>query len=130
MPTVTLAGATLDDKFNIDETLGLKVACLFIAAFAGGVSSSFVQTSFDDSVKYPRIFKVFVGTFLGAFSGLIALEHFQLGLFTILLPTFVMASLGAPIMVFYLMWMSSAETQAEIKEHIKEMVGRRFGGGK
>ena len=126
LPTVTWAGIKIDNAISIDQDLTIKVLSLFLAAFVGGVSSSFVATSFDNGVRYPVLFKIFVGTFLGAFSGLIALDYFALGIFTLILPTFVMATLGAPIMVFYLMWLSDAETQAEIKEKIKDKIRSKF----
>ena len=126
LPTVTWAGIKIDNTISIDQDLTIKILSLFLAAFVGGVSSSFVATSFDNGVRYPILFKIFVGTFLGAFSGLIALDYFALGIFTVILPTFVIATLGAPIMVFYLMWLSDAETQAEIKEKIKDKIGSKF----
>ena len=126
LPTVTWAGIKIDNTISIDQDLTIKILSLFLAAFVGGVSSSFVATSFDNVVRYPVLFKIFVGTFLGAFSGLIALDYFALGIFTVILPTFVIATLGAPIMVFYLMWLSDAETQAEIKEKIKDKIGSKF----
>lgn len=126
LPTVTWAGIKIDNTISIDQDLTIKILSLFFAAFVGGVSSSFVATSFDNGVRYPVLFKIFVGTFLGAFSGLIALDYFALGIFTVILPTFVIATLGAPIMVFYLMWLSDAETQAEIKEKIKDRIGSKF----
>ena len=126
LPTVTWAGIKIDNAISIDQDLTIKILSLFVAAFVGGVSSSFVATSFDNGVRYPILFKIFVGTFLGAFSGLLALDYFALGIFTLILPTFVIATLGAPIMVFYLMWLSDAETQAEIKEKIKDKIGSKF----
>ena len=126
LPTVTWAGIKIDNAISIDQDLTIKILSLFVAAFVGGVSSSFVATSFDNGVRYPILFKIFVGTFLGAFSGLLTLDHFALGIFTLILPTFVIATLGAPIMVFYLMWLSDAETQAEIKEKIKDKIGSKF----
>jgi len=95
MPAVTWAGVRLDNTINIDQTMTIKVISLFIAAFVGGVSSLFIHTSFDENMKYPRLAKIWIGTFLGAFSGLIALDQLSLGIFTIILPTFVVASLGA-----------------------------------
>lgn len=126
LPAVTWAGVKVDNVVVIDQNLTFKIFSIFLAALAGGISSSFVKTSFDDNAKHPIVFKIFVGLFLGGFSGLIALEHFGLGIFTLLLPTFVIASLGAPIMVFYLLWLSDAETQAEIKEKIKEKIGSKI----
>ncbi len=126
LPAVTWAGVKVDNVLVIDQNLTLKIISIFVAALAGGISSSFVKTSFDDNAKYPVIFKMFVGLFLGGFSGLVALEHFGLGIFTLLLPSFLIASLGAPIMVFYLLWLSDAETQTEIKEQIKNKIGSKF----
>lgn len=119
MPAVTWAGVKIDNTLEFDTGMIVKIVSLFLASFCGGVSSLFVNTSFDQSMKNPRLAKIWIGTFLGAFSGLIALDYFNFGIFTILLPTFFVASLGAPIMVFYLMWLSDPETQAEIKESIK-----------
>lgn len=127
LPAVTWAGVKMDNVVTIDQNLTIKIASIFIAALVGGISSSFVKTSFDENSKHPIIFKIFVGLFLGGFSGLMALEHLGLGIFTLLLPTFVIASLGAPIMVFYLLWLSDAETQAEIKDKIKQKVSEKFG---
>lgn len=126
LPAVTWAGVKADNVIVIDQNLTMKIVFIFISALAGGISSSFVKTSFDDNAKHPIAFKIFVGLFLGGFSGLIALEHFGLGIFTLLLPTFVIASLGAPIMVFYLLWLSDAETQSEIKDKIKQKIGSKL----
>lgn len=130
MPAVTWAGVKIDNTFSIDHTLSIKILALFISAFVGGVSSTFVETSFDSNMRYPRLAKIWIGTFLGGFSGLIALDYFSLGIFTIILPTYVVATLGAPIMVFYLMWLSNPETQVEIKETIKQKVRDKLGVGK
>lgn len=126
LPAVTWAGVKVDNVLVIDQNLTLKIISIFVAALFGGISSSFVKTSFDDNLKSPIIAKIFAGICLGGFSGLIALEHFGLGIFTILLPSFIIASLGAPIMVFYLLWLSDAETQAEIKEKIKDKIGSKI----
>lgn len=126
LPAVTWAGVKIDNVVVIDQDLTVKIISIFLAALAGGISSSFVKTSFDENAKYPIVFKIFVGVFLGGFSGLVALEHFSLGIFTLLLPSFIIASLGAPIMVFYLLWLSDAETQAEIKDKIKDKIGSKF----
>lgn len=129
MPAVTYAGVKLDSTLQLDHTLAMKVIALFIASFCGGVSSLFIHTSFDQNMKNPRLAKVWIGTFLGAFSGLIALDQFSFGIFSIILPTFVIASLGAPIMVFYLMWLSDPATQAEIKEEILQKIRAKKGAG-
>lgn len=115
----------LDSTLQVDSEQAFKFIALFITAFAGGISSVFVKTSFDANMNYPNAAKIWVGTCLGTASGLLVLEQLSFGLFSILLPVFVIASLGAPIMVFYLMWLSNEETQAEIKEKIKEKVGMK-----
>lgn len=130
MPAVTWAGVKIDNTLTIDHTLSLKVIALFIASLCGGISSTFVKTSFDDGIKCPNLFKVFVGTCLGTCTGLAVIDNFSLGIFSIILPVFIVASLGAPIMVFYLMWLSNPETQAEIKEQIKQKVREKFGVNK
>ena len=130
MPAVTWAGVKIDNTLTIDHTLSLKVIALFIASLCGGISSTFVKTSFDDGIKCPNLFKVFVGACLGTCTGLAVIDNFSLGIFSIILPVFIVASLGAPIMVFYLMWLSSPETQAEIKEQIKQKVREKFGVNK
>ena len=130
MPAVTWAGVKIDNTLTIDYTLSLKVIALFIASLCGGISSTFVKTSFDDGINYPNLFKIFVGTCLGTCIGLAVIDNFSLGIFSIILPVFIVASLGAPIMVFYLMWLSNPETQAEIKEQIKQKVREKFGVNK
>ena len=130
MPAVTWAGVKIDNTLTIDHTLSLKVIGLFIASLCGGISSTFVKTSFDDGIKCPNLFKVFVGTCLGTCAGLAVIDNSTLGIFSIILPVFIVASLGAPIMVFYLMWLSNPETQAEIKEQIKQKVREKFGANK
>ena len=125
LPTFTLAGMKLDSTLQVDSEQAFKFIALFVTAFAGGISSVFVKTSFDTNMNHPNAAKIWVGTCLGTTSGLLALEQLSFGLFSILLPVFVIASLGAPIMVFYLMWLSNEETQAEIKEKIKEKVGMK-----
>ena len=127
MPAVTWAGMKVDNTLQVDQSMVVKIIALFLASFCGGVSSTFVKTSFDDGMSYPRVAKIWIGTCLGAFSGLIALDQFSFGIFSIILPTFIIASLGAPIMVFYLMWLSNPETQAEIKEQIKQKVRDKLG---
>lgn len=127
MPVVTWAGVKVDNVLTIDHTLSLKIISLFIASLCGGISSTFVKTSFDDGIKHASIFKVFVGLCLGTCSGMMVIDNFNFGIFSILLPTFIIASLGAPIMVFYLMWLSNPETQAEIKEQIKQKVREKLG---
>ena len=130
MPAVTWAGVEIDNTLTIDHALSLKVIALFIASLCGGMSSTFVKTSFDDGINYPNLFKIFVGTCLGTCTGLAVIDNFSLGIFSIILPVFIVASLGAPIMVFYLMWLSNPETQAEIKEQIKQKVREKFGANK
>ena len=130
MPAVTWAGVKIDNTLTIDHTLSLKVITLFIASLCGGISSTFVKTSFDDGINHPNLFKIFVGTCLGTCTGLAVIDNFSLGIFSIILPVFIVASLGAPIMVFYLMWLSNPETQAEIKEQIKQKVREKFGVNK
>lgn len=123
LPTFTLAGVQLDNTLQIDSEYVLKLVSLFIISIAGGVSSSFIKTSFDESMKSPAISKILIGAFLGTTSGLLMVEQFNLGFFSTLLPVFVVASLAAPIMVFYLSWFSNKETQEEIKAKIKERMG-------
>ena len=130
MPAVTWAGVKIDNTLTIDHTLSLKVIALFITSLCGGISSTFFKTSFDDGINYPNLFKIFVGTFLGTCAGLAVIDNSTLGIFSIILPVFIVASLGAPIMVFYLMWLSNPETQAEIKEQIKQKVREKFGVNK
>lgn len=127
MPAVTWAGMRIDKHIEIDQGLSLKVIALLFASICGGISSLFVETSFDKNMKYPNLAKVFIGTCLGTCSGLLFVDQLQFGIFSIVLPTFIVASLGAPIMVFYLMWLSSPETQAEIKEQITKKVKDKFG---
>lgn len=129
MPTATLAGVKMDNAIEIDQNLVIKIASIFIAALAGGISSAFVATSFDANSKHPVLMKIFVGFFIGGFSGLVALDFFELGVFTLLLPTYVVGTLGAPVMVFYILWLSDAETQAEIKEQIKQKVKEKLNIG-
>lgn len=130
MPAATIAGFKIDNTLTIDSTLSIKVVSLFLASLCGGISSTFVKTSFDDGIKHPNLFKIFVGACLGTCSGLLVIDSFNFGLFSIMLPVFVVASLGAPIMVFYLMWLSNPETQAEIKEQIKQKVRDKLGVNK
>ena len=127
MPAATMAGFKIDDTFTIDSTISIKVIALFITSLCGGISSTFVKTSFDDGIAHPNLFKVFVGACLGTASGLLVVDNFNFGVFSIMLPVFVVASLGAPIMVFYLMWLSNPETQLEIKEQIKQKVREKLG---
>ena len=94
MPAVTWAGVKIDNTLEFDTGIIVKTVSLFLASFCGGISSLFVNTSFDQSMKNPRLAKIWIGTFLGAFSGLIALDYFALGIFTVILPTFVIATLG------------------------------------
>lgn len=129
MPTATWAGMKLDKAVVFDNILLFKVIALTVASLCGGISSTFVKTSFDDGIKHPNIFKVFVGTLLGTGSGLLVLDNFNFGIFSIFLPTYIIASLGAPIMVFYLMWLSKPETQAEIKEQIARKVREKLNIG-
>jgi len=123
LPTFTFAGVKLDNTLQIDSEYVLKLSSLFIISIAGGISSSFIRTSFDESMKNPAISKILIGAFLGTTSGLLMVEQFNLGFFSTLLPVFVVASLAAPIMVFYLSWFSNKETQEEIKAKIKERMG-------
>lgn len=127
IPAVAWAGIKFDNALVIDQTESFKFAVLILASIAGGISSAFVRTSFDGSVKHPAIFKIFVGTFLGFLTSMVIQDFFGLGFFSILLLGFFISSLGAPIMVFYLMWLSNAETQEEIKESIKQKVREKLG---
>ena len=124
MPSSTIAGIGLDKTIENDPTLAMRIIALFVVSLCGGVSSTFVKTMFDDGIKHPNLFKIFVGTCLGTTSGLLIIDNFSFGIFSIMLPVFVLASLGAPIMVFYLMWLSNPETQEEIKEVIKSNASR------
>ena len=130
MPAVTWAGMKMDKEIEVDNLLVFKIIALFVASLCGGISSTFVKTSFDDGINHPNTFKILVGVCLGTFGGLAILDNSSFGIFSIILPTFVVASLGAPIMVFYLMWLSNAETQAEIKENILKVVRDKLGVGK
>ncbi len=130
LPSVTWAGMKMDNTIEIDQTVAVKVIALIIASFSGGVSSALIPTTFDRSMPYPKVTKIWVGTAIGVLFGLMLTFHLEYGIFMTALPTFVMGSLGAPIMVFYLMWLSSAETQAEIKEEITGFIKSKFGGGK
>lgn len=129
MPAVTWAGIKIDNRIELDHGLTLKVFALILASICGGVSSLFVETSFDKNMKYPNLAKVFIGSCLGTCSGLLFVDQLQFGIFSIVLPTFIIASLGAPLMVFYLMWLSNPETQAEIKEQIKQKVREKLNLG-
>jgi len=130
MPTIVWAGVKIDNTISIDAGITIKAICIALASLCGGISSTFVNTSFDDGIKRPNLFKIFVGTCLGTCSGFLILDQFNLGIFSMILPTFIIASLGAPIMVFYLMWLSNPETQAEIKEQIKQKVRDKLGVNK
>lgn len=130
MPAVTWAGVKIDNTLDIDTTLILKIASLLVASFWGGVSSALIPTSFDQNMPSPKFTKIWIGTALGLIVGLTMLMHFNFGLFASLLPSFIVGSLGAPIMVFYLMWLSNPETQAEIKEQIKKKVQDKLGVSK
>lgn len=130
IPAVAWAGIKFDNALVIDQTESFKFAVLILASVAGGISSAFVRTSFDDSVKHPAIFKIFVGSFIGFFAAMAIKEFIDLGFFSVLLLGFFISSLGAPIMSFYLMWISNAETQAEIKEAIKQKVRDKLGVNK
>lgn len=122
IPTMAYAGVTIDNSLDIDTTFVITMALIFVASFWGGVSSALIPTSFDANMPNPKFTKIWIGTALGSLSGWGLLTHFNLGLFAATLPSFIVGSLGAPIMVFYLMWFSSAETQAELKEMIKQKV--------
>lgn len=130
MPTFVMAGVKIDNTISIDAGLTIKFISIVIASLCGGISSTFVNTSFDDGIKHPNLFKIFVGTTLGTCSGMLILDQFSFGIFSMVLPIFIIASLGAPIMVFYLMWLSNPETQAEIKEQIKQKVRDKLGVNK
>lgn len=121
-PALAFAGVKLDNTINIDAGLSLKVGAMFLTALAGGISSTFINTSFDANMKHPALAKIWIGACLGLVGSMFIFERFELGLFTILLPTFALASLGAPIMVFYLMWISKPDNQAELIETIKDIV--------
>ena len=127
MPAAAIAGMQIDKNIEIDNGFVVKSIALLIASLCGGISSTFVKTTFDSGMSNPSIAKVFIGTCLGTFSGMAALDNSSFGIFSIALPTFFVASLGAPLMVFYLMWLSDPETQAEIKETITEKVRLKRG---
>lgn len=127
IPTMAFAGVTIDESLDIDTNFIIKIALIFIASFWGGVSSALIPTSFDSNMPNPKFTKIWIGTALGSLSGWGLLSHFNLGLFAATLPSFVIGSLGAPIMVFYLMWFSSAEAQAELREVIKQKVREKIG---
>ncbi len=129
-PAAAIAGMQIDKSVAIDHVFFIKLIGLLIASILGGISSTFVSTSFDDGIKHPKMFKILVGACLGTFSGMMALDNSSLGIFSIVLPVFIVATLGAPIMVFYLMWLSNPETQAEIKEQITQKVREKIGAGK
>lgn len=129
-PAAAIAGMQIDKTVVIDHSLVIKLVCLLVASLLGGISSTFVNTSFDDGIKHPHLFKIIVGTCLGTFSGMMVLDNSGFGIFSMVLPVFVVATLGAPIMVFYLMWLSNPETQAEIKEQIRQKVREKIGAGK
>lgn len=122
-PAFSLAGAQIDNNLRLGHEDLVKFIALFIVSLSGGISSAFIRTSFDKSMSYPHLAKVWVGTSIGTVSGLLMLEYFKMGLFSSLLPSLLIASLGAPIMVFYLIWFANEEMQTEIKEKIKEKVG-------
>lgn len=127
LPATAWAGIRIDGTTSIDAALSLKVAAIFVASLVGGISSAFIATAFDANMKHPTTAKIFIGTCLGLFVGAFIFEHFQLGLFAALLPSYFVATLGAPILVFYLMWISDPQTQAELKEEIIARA-RRFTG--
>ena len=129
-PALTYAGIRIDNTIAIDAQLSLKVIAMAVAALFGGIASIFINTSFDEHMKHPAIAKIFIGFCLGLASALMVFEQFNLGLFSLILPTFAIASLGAPLMVFYLMWLSNPQTQAEIKEAIKQKVRDKLGANK
>lgn len=123
VPTFSLAGMHIDNTFRFSSDEIVKFIALFIVSLAGGISSAFIKTSFDKNMTYPNLAKIWVGTALGTVSGLMMMEYFKLGLFSSLLPSLLIASLGAPIMVFYLVWFGNEEMQAEIKKKLKDKIG-------
>jgi len=126
MPAAAIAGTYIDKSMEIDNGFVVKIVALILSSLMGGISSTFVKTTFDDGIKNPNLAKIFIGTCLGTLSGMAALDNSTFGIFSIALPVFVVASLGAPIMVFYLMWLSNPETQAEIKESITQKVREKM----
>lgn len=126
MPAVAAAGMHIDKSIPVDQGLMAKIIALIFVSLLGGVSSTFVSTSFDEGIKHPNLFKIVVGTCLGTFSAMMVLDNSSFGIFSIILPAYFVATLGAPLMVFYLMWLSNPETQAEIKEQITQKVREKL----
>lgn len=114
------AGQQIDKTFGLDNLLADWVVIAIIAVFSlsGGVGSNFIKTDADEFVSHAAFAKTFIGFFLGLAVGLTLYGYYNLSVYLLTIPVIVSSSLGCAILVFYMRWFSSPETQKKMREKL------------
>lgn len=124
MPVTVLAGRVAP-KFGVSELVNDSVVIALVALFslAGGVAATGIHTDADEFVSSPRIYKIFIGFWLGLGFGLGVYFKYSIGVYILLAPVFIASSLGSAILVFYMRWFADPKTRRKFRAKIEEKLG-------
>lgn len=123
VPVSVFAGQKMDNAFGVSNLINdwVVIAILAVFSLAGGIGSNFIKTDADEFVSNPKFAKSFIGFFLGLAVGLALYNYYGLSVYVLLIPVLIVSSLGSAILVFYMRWFSSPETQKQLNEKLRNI---------
>lgn len=123
VPTTVYASRTIDELHAIH---GAVQTLLALAIIAGAVTATFIPTAVDGSLKnHVSAKKAFIGLTFGTFATLYTEARYGLDDMQMLLPAYLLASIGTPLMVYVVGIASDKDTYATAATWLK----KRFGMG-
>lgn len=120
--TVYAASRTVDVVTDIKYAGSLL---LMFAIFGGAGTAMFIPTAVDEQLRYKVIAKIFIGLSFGTFSALFASSYYKLDDIQMLLPAYLLAAIGTPLMVYVVGIAADKDTYVTIMLWLK----KRFGMG-
>lgn len=124
MPVTVFAGK-VSAKFGVTELANDSVVIALIALFSlmGGIAATGIHTDADEFVSSPKVYKIFIGFWIGLGFGLGVYFKYSIGVYVLLAPVFIASSLGSAILVFYMRWFADPKTRRKFRNKIEEKLG-------